>query len=136
MNNMKLLINMLENTDELTESIKNLELEMADMEEQAEKMVHQNTKVIQNQEIYQAEYDRLVTRYEELQSLLLEKQSTRQHKRKQSADVKLFVDLLAQQEHMVTAFDEKLFNTLIEKMVIYKNKKVAAHFKNGQVIEI
>ena len=36
----------------------------------------------------------------------------------------------------VTAFDEKLFNTLIEKMVIYKNKKVAIHFKNVRVIEI
>ncbi|EHI69948.1 recombinase family protein [Streptococcus ictaluri] len=135
-NNMKLLIKMLENTDKLTETIKNLEREMADIGEQAEKMVERNAKVIQNQEMYQAEYDRLVTRYEELQSLLLEKQSTLQLKRKQSADVKLFVDLLAKQEHMVTAFDEKLFNTLIEKMVIYKNKKVAVHFKNGQVIEI
>ena len=33
---------------------------------------------------------------------------------------------------MVAEFDEKLFNTLIEKMIIYKNKKVEVHFKNGQ----
>ena len=37
---------------------------------------------------------------------------------------------------MIVEFDEKLFNTLIEKMIIYKNKKVEVHFKNGQVIEI
>ncbi|MCP1638624.1 site-specific DNA recombinase [Streptococcus gallinaceus] len=134
--NMEMLVTMLENTDELTEIIKDLELEMADIQEQAEKMVERNTKVIQNQEIYQAEYDELVSRYDKLQSRLLEKQSTLQLKRKRSADVRLFVDLLDKQEHMVTAFDEKLFNTLVDKMVIYTKEKVEVHFKNGQVIEI
>ena len=37
---------------------------------------------------------------------------------------------------MVTAFDEKLFNILVEKMVIYTKDKGEVHFKNGQVIEI
>ena len=64
---------MLENTDNLTETIKNLELEMADISEQAQKMVQRNTKVIQNQETYQAEYDGLVARSENLQSQLFEK---------------------------------------------------------------
>lgn len=54
----------------------------------------------------------------------------------QSAGVKLFVVLLNQQEHVLTTFDEKLFNTLVEKMVIHTRDKVAVHFKNGQVIEI
>ena len=49
---------------------------------------------------------------------------------------KLFIELLTKQEHMVTAFDEKLFNILVEKMVIYTKDKVEVHFKNGQVIEI
>ena len=48
----------------------------------------------------------------------------------------MFIELIAKQEHMVTAFDEKLFNTLVEKMVIYTKDKVEVHFKNGQVIEI
>ena len=125
---------MLENTDDLTEEIQNLELEMADIGEQAERMVERNDKVVQNQELYQEEYDELVIRCEDLQRKLLEKQSALQLKRKQSADVKLFVELLAKQERMITEFDEKLFNTLIEKMIIYKDKKVELHFKNGQVI--
>ena len=133
---MKMLSNMLENTDDLTEEIKNLELETTDIQGQAAKMVERNAKVVQNQETYQTHYDELVTRYEELQRKLLEKQRTLQLKRKQSADVKLFVELLNKQEHTVTEFDEKLFNTLIEKMVIYKYKKVEVYFKNGQVIEI
>ena len=135
-NNMKLLIKMLENTDDLTKEIKNLELEMADIQEQAEKMVQQNTKVIQNQETYQKEYDKLVAKYEELQSQLFKKQSTLQRGRKQSMDVKLFVELLAKQEHMVTVFDEKLFNTLIEKIVIHQKDKIEVYFKNSQAIEI
>lgn len=48
----------------------------------------------------------------------------------------MFIELLTKQEHMVTAFDEKLFNILVEKMVIYTKDKVEVHFKNGQVIEI
>lgn len=46
------------------------------------------------------------------------------------------MELLTKQEHMVTAFYEKLFNILVEKMVIYTKDKVEVHFKNGQVIEI
>jgi hypothetical protein len=37
---------------------------------------------------------------------------------------------------MIMAFNEKLFNTLVEKMVIHTKDKVEVHFKNGQVIEI
>jgi len=48
----------------------------------------------------------------------------------------LFIELLTKQEHMVTAFDEKLFNILVKKMVIYTKDKIEVHFKNGQVIEI
>ena len=50
--------------------------------------------------------------------------------------MKLFIELLAKQEHMVTTFDEKIFNTLIEKIVIHQKDKIEVHFKNGQVIEI
>ena len=109
---------------------------MADVEKRAEKMVQHNTKVIQNQETYQREYDELVAKHEELQSQLFKKQSTLQRRRKQSVDVKLFIELLAKQEHMVTTFDEKIFNTLIEKIVIHQKDKIEVHFKNGQVIEI
>lgn len=134
--NMELLIKILENTDDLIEEIKNLEFEMEDIGEQAEKIVQRNTKVIQNQEIYQREYDELVARYENLQSQLLEKQSTLQLKRKQSADVKMFIELLSNQEHIITEFDEKLFNTLVEKIIVYAKEKAEVHFKNGQIIEI
>lgn len=37
---------------------------MADVEKRAEKMVQHNTKVIQNQETYQREYNELVAKYE------------------------------------------------------------------------
>lgn len=125
--NMKLLITTFENTGELTETIKNLEPEMEDIGEQAEKMIQRNIKVIQNQETYQREYDELVARYEHLQSQLL---------KKQSADVKMFIELLTKQEHLATEFDEKLFNTLVETIIVHTKEKVEVHFKNGQVIEI
>ena len=99
-------------------------------------MVQQNMKVIQNQETYQREYDELVAKYEELQSQLLKKQSTLQRGRKQSVDVKVIIELLSKQEHMVTGFDEKLFNTLVEKIIVHTKEKVEVHFKNSQVIEI
>lgn len=46
------------------------------------------------------------------------------------------MQLLTKQGHMVTTFDEQLFNTLIEKMVIYTKDKIEVYFKNSQVIEI
>ena len=47
--------------------------------------------------------------------------------------MKLFDDLLAKKKHMVTEFDEILFNTLIEKTIIYK--KVAVYFNTVRLLK-
>ena len=134
--NMKLLVEMLEDVSSLTSEVEVLEQKMLGIQEQVEKLVHNNAKVVQNQEMYQAQYDELVQDYEQVQNELLEKQQAIQLKRKQSADVKMFVELLSKQDKVLTHFDETLFNTLVEHMVLYSNKKVEVHFKNGQVIEL
>ena len=48
----------------------------------------------------------------------------------------MFIELLSNQEHLVTEFDEKMFNTLVEKMIVYTKDKIEVYFKDSQIIEI
>ena len=41
----------------------------------------------------------------------------------------MFIELLSKQEHLVTEFDEKMFNTLVEKMIVYTKDKIEVYFK-------
>ncbi|MGX7087129.1 recombinase family protein [Gemelliphila palaticanis] len=134
--NFSLLIDMIENTGDIESEINNLEKEMENIKIEVENLIKQNSSVLQNQESYKIKYDSLVEKYENLQNKLLEKRGIIKLKIKQSADLKLFIDFLKKQEQLLINFDDKLFNTLVEKLIIHKDKKVAVEFKNNQVIEI
>lgn len=127
---------MIENTGDIESEINNLEKEMENIKTEVENLIKQNSSVLQNQESYKIKYDSLVEKYENLQNELLEKRGIIKLKIKQSADLKLFIDFLKKQEQLLINFDDKLFNTLVEKLIIHKDKKVAVEFKNNQVIEI
>lgn len=49
-----------------------------------------------------------------------------------------FLELLylEKQGELLTEYDTKLFNYLVEKIIIHKGKRVEIHLKNGEVISI
>lgn len=51
-------------------------------------------------------------------------------------ELKSFIDILKQQEKLDIKYNEKLFNTLVDRLVIYKDKKVDIHFKSEQVLSM
>ncbi|MEZ7737299.1 hypothetical protein O3822_06885 [Gemella sanguinis] len=58
------------------------------------------------------------------------------NKNKRVRELKIFIDSLEKQDELLTEYDTKLFNYLIDKIIIYKGKRVEIHFKNGEVISI
>ncbi|MBF0714990.1 hypothetical protein [Gemelliphila palaticanis] len=101
----------IENAGDIESEINNLEKEMEYIKTEVENLIKQNSSVLQNE--------------------LLEKRGIIKLKIKQSADLKLFIDFLKKQEQLLINFDDKLFNTLVEKLIIHKDKKVAVEFKNN-----
>lgn len=129
-----MLLLTLEDNESLISEIELLENKLNSIQESIEKLVSKNSRVAQNQILYQKDYDALVDEYYRLEPSLIEKEIKLKQRRKQAVDVKSFMKILEKQGNLVTKFDAKLFNTLVDKLIIYKEKKIEVHFKNSQVI--
>ncbi len=131
MKNLECLISVLAKSGQLEDELKTLESQLLSIQEEVEQVV--NGKLTQN--LY-PQYDALVKNYHTLQKTYRDKQQVLQERKIKLKALNNFIDILWQQDKLVVAYDEKLFNTLVDKVIIYKDKQVEVHFKNEQVISM
>ena len=129
-----MLMRTLENTKALETEIDTLSSLLLSIQEEAECLVSQSGKVAKN--FYQQQYEMLVERYHNLQKAYDDKYQVLQEKKIKQKALQSFIDILRKQENLSPDYDEKLFNTLVDKLMVYKGKKIEVHFKNGQVISL
>lgn len=55
---------------------------------------------------------------------------------KQVREFTTFIDALNEHDSIPIEYAPKLFNTLIDKLVVHEDKQVDIHFKSGQVITV
>ncbi len=132
--NLEMLMRTLENTKALETEIDTLSSLLLSIQEEAECLVSQSGKVAKN--FYQQQYEMLVERYHNLQKAYDDKYQVLQEKKIKQKALQSFIDILRKQENLSPDYDEKLFNTLVDKLMVYKGKKIEVHFKNGQVISL
>lgn len=99
-------------------------------------MIIRNSKIAQDQEEYTRKYNKLIEEYKFLEKQLEQKNLDLLSKNKRVRELKIFIDSLEKQDELLTEYDTKLFNYLIDKIIIYKGKRVEIHLKNGEVISI
>ena len=51
------------------------------------------------------------------------------NKNKRVRELKIFIDSLEKQDELLTEYDTKLFNYLVDKIIIYKGKRVEIYLK-------
>ena len=56
------------------------------------------------------------------------------HKLYDSGSKVLFIESLEKQDELPTEYDTKLFNYLVDKLIIHKGKRIEIHLKDGEVI--
>ncbi|MBF0710816.1 MULTISPECIES: recombinase family protein [unclassified Gemella] len=135
--NLKVLTNIIEQKQtKTTEEIEELEQKLENIEMKVEELVRQNSRKIQDQEAYQEKYNRLVNKYRKLEETHIEKQNQRIKQEEQKLQIKIFIEKLKKQSELLEEFDEQLFNTLVEKLVIKQDKEIEVQFKSGQVVSI
>lgn len=87
----------------------------------------------QNQDVYQEKYRNLVDRYD---ALIVELESVeKEHldKAKRNKELQAFLKTLKSQECLVTEFDDLLWETAVERIIIKENRNIEFIFKNGEV---
>ena len=120
----------------LDDEIIQLEGKLEDIRTDIEKLIITNSKIAQDQEEYTRKYNKLIEEYKLLEKQLEQKNLDLLSKNKRVRELKIFIDSLEKQDELLTEYDTKSFNYLIEKIIIYKGKRIEIHLKNGEVISI
>lgn len=120
----------------LDDAIIKLEENLENIRADVEKLIITNSKIAQDQEVHTGKYNKLIEEYKLLEKELEQKNLDLLNKNKRVRELKIFIDSLEKQDELLTEYDTKLFNYLVEKIIIHIEKRVEIYFKNGEVISI
>ena len=120
----------------LDDEIIQVEEKLENIRADVEKLIITNSKIVQDQEEYTRKYNKLIEEYKFLEKELEQKNLDLLSKNKRVRELKIFIDSLEKQDELLTEYDTRLFNYLVDKIIIHKEKRVEIHLKNGEVISI
>ncbi|VEF05570.1 putative site-specific recombinase [Streptococcus equi subsp. zooepidemicus] len=134
--NTELLIDMAKDTSSLEARIDDLEHHLETIRQDFEDLVDRNARKAQNQELYQEQYDTLVTTYQEKQKELQETRSALEEQKSKRLSLDGFIQQLKEQDDIITDFNQELWQTSVERLDIKEDKKISLTFKNGVKIDL
>ncbi|MBL6440874.1 recombinase family protein [Streptococcus suis] len=134
--NTELLIEMAKDTTPLENKIDDLEHHLETIRQDIEDLVDRNSREAQNQELYQEQYDILVTVYQEKQKELQETRSSLEEQKSKRISLDGFIQQLKEQDDLITDFNQELWQTSVERLDITVGKKISLTFKNGVRIDL
>ena len=118
LDNCRLVQSMLTNCSEIDAEIETLTCELDVISELTRKLVEDNACNVIDQHEYISKYDSFVKRYETAK-LKLEKLYNKKHQRLTKRDsIGAFMFELMERNEVITEFDERLFNTVVERLVV------------------
>ncbi|MGV3088438.1 hypothetical protein ACEE12_10440 [Streptococcus suis] len=127
---------MAKNTSPLENKIDDLEKKLETIRQDIEDLVDRNAREAQNQELYQEQYDILVTVYQEKQKELQETRSSLEEQKSKRISLDGFIQQLKEQDDLITDFNQELWQTSVERLDIKVGKKISLTFKNGVRIDL
>jgi site-specific DNA recombinase len=99
-------------------------------------LVAENARKAQNQDDYNKKYNSLVERYEKQKAEYDDTGIAISEKDAKYEQMGRFITVLKGQTELVTEFDESLWSSLAEKIVIKSKEEVTVVFKDGTEITI
>lgn len=99
-------------------------------------IVAENARVAQNQDEYNKRYNSLVERYNKLKEEYDAVCITISDKDAKYEQMGRFIKVLKGQQELITEFDESLWSSLADKIVVKNKEEVTVVFKDGTEITI
>ena len=104
--------------------------------EMTQNIVAENARMAQNQDEYNKKYSSLVERYNKLKEEYDSICSTISDKDAKYEQIGRFIKVLKGQQELITEFDESLWSSLTEKIVVKSKEEVTVVFKDGTEITV
>ena len=103
------------------------------VEELFRKMVDENSRKAMDQKEYSKKYNELVERYKKAQDELNEIEEKQEENKVRKDSIDTFIDRLKSQDTILTDFDEALWTSTIDEVVIEKD--ITFYFRDGTKIK-
>ena len=133
--NVELIRQMLTDNGELIAKRDALQSEIEVTVEMTQSIVAENARVAQNQEDYNKRYNALVERYDKLKAEYDETCTLIFDNDARNEQMGRFITVLKEQDGVLTEFDEGLWSSLVENLVVKSKTDVMVVFKDGTEIK-
>lgn len=120
-------------TTKLEKKAATIQNEIEVLEELFRKIVDENPRKAMDQKKYTKKYNELVERYKKGQDELNEVEEKQQENKVRKDSIDTFIDRLKSQDIILTDFDEALWTSTINKVVIEND--IIFYFKDGTKIK-
>jgi len=99
-------------------------------------MVNENANQATDQTTYADRYNSLVERYENLQVKYDALQQQKERRQIQAEAIRNCLDALKELELPQLTFTDSLWNTAVDHVTVFADKRLVFHFKNGSEVEV
>ncbi|HGI4528122.1 TPA: recombinase family protein [Streptococcus agalactiae] len=124
------------NLEVIDEQIKVLETEAEVVSQLVANLVSENAIIRQDQDKYLKKYNQLTSKYEGIVQDIESLELQRMQKSKRNKELQDFIGTLEKLGKVLTDFDELLWESLVESVMINEDKGAKFKFKNGVVVAI
>ena len=117
-------------TEDLDSKILKLQKESEIIVELMENLIYENSRKMMNQDEYNKKYNSYTEKYEKIKSELSKLEDKKQDLKIRRDKIKIFIEDLKSNDKLIDEFDEKLWHTLVQKVIVNTNKETEVKFKN------
>lgn len=133
--NVELIRKTLCDTETLREEKDRLENEINVLVEMTQNMINENARIAQDQDEYQKKYNGLVQRYDETKARYDEVVDSIAARNAQNEQLAEFILILKAQDGILQDFDSSLWGSMVDYVMVSRQKEIVVTFKDGTEIE-
>ena len=117
-------------TEDLDSKISKLQKESEIIVELMKNLIYENSRKMMNQDEYNEKYNSYTEKYEKIKSELSKLEDKKQDLKIRRDKIKIFIEDLKSNDKLIDEFDERLWYTLVQKVIVNTDKEIEVKFKN------
>ena len=130
LNNLESVLNQVVSVESVEEKIKKVHEDIEDFVNEVEVLIHSSneTDEIKQKEL-ELKYDKLIKKLKDLE-----------HQKEEAMDkrnrINTFISTLKDKTDVISEFDEELFNIMVDKAVVHRDKSIEFIFNSGYKVKV
>ena len=121
----------LTNIEDIDTKISKLQEESEIVIELMKSLIYENSRKVINQDEYNKKYNFYTEKYEKIKLELSKLEDKKQDLKVRRDKIKIFIDNLKNSNKVISEFDEKLWYSLVERVIVYADGNIEFKFKNS-----